>query len=483
MSTLVKVDSGSGGLGDTTPGMIDYSGSWYFDNTAGVEAYDESLAIARSAGAGASLQFVGTTVAVYGSVYPPNGCTPPVSTYSVDGSTPETINAPSVNEAINTVTFWANTYLSNGTHELVISVTQASANCQYMLDYISYTMLDSPSGQPSSSSSSASSSSSPSSSPSSPSPSPSPTSSTPSTPSSPASVQPSSQSQGSSASFQFSSLQSSSSQPSSGLSQPSSSHLYTSSGSGQNTTIGGGRTAGSLSVTATDSQGSSSSAAASGTAAAAVSRGSSTPIGAIIGGVVGGVVGLALVLAALFFMYKRSRAECPDEYFYKTPALGYNAPDGDDAHALSGRTVAGSGSQMAQAEGGSATRRNSLLAWQTPDASQSRISLRLPALDSAPIMPFTSAELASASLSSTPRDVPPPSAEFLEGIPPDDPGVGPAKQGNEVASSSRIPDPPQPPVAMRRSPNIDSGLRFSPGVAPSDVDDSLLDLPPMYTAD
>lgn len=68
-----------------------------------------------------------------------NGTQPPVSLYSIDGSTPVSYTAPNngTDEATD-VAFFVKNDLPSGVHTLIINITRTEPTRPYLLDYIAY---------------------------------------------------------------------------------------------------------------------------------------------------------------------------------------------------------------------------------------------------------------------------------------------------------------------------------------------------------
>jgi len=116
--------------------LIQYAGTW---NGAGssAEFYSTTTWSPRQ-GSTASLSFVGTSVAVYGSVAAKNPSDSSL-TFVVDGSITGTYTPPSNMSAdIHHEALWTSPAMSSGTHTLVITQTTAQTDGVIFLDYIMY---------------------------------------------------------------------------------------------------------------------------------------------------------------------------------------------------------------------------------------------------------------------------------------------------------------------------------------------------------
>jgi hypothetical protein len=81
--------------------------------------------------------YIGTSIAVVGTVQPTDPTGPPKSNYTLDSSPTVTFTAPNTTKAIFQVVYYESPALENGEHTLII--TDARASSSFWIDYILYT--------------------------------------------------------------------------------------------------------------------------------------------------------------------------------------------------------------------------------------------------------------------------------------------------------------------------------------------------------
>ncbi|KAJ7775148.1 hypothetical protein B0H16DRAFT_1713576 [Mycena metata] len=120
---------------DRDPG-IQYVGTW---NQAGSsEEFHSTTTWSSTKGTSASFTFAGTSVTIYGTVAAVN---PPNATlgFAVDKTTTGSFApANGMTSDIHNLVLWASPSLANGTHDLVITQTEAQTSGVIYLDYIMY---------------------------------------------------------------------------------------------------------------------------------------------------------------------------------------------------------------------------------------------------------------------------------------------------------------------------------------------------------
>ncbi|KAI0698334.1 hypothetical protein BC835DRAFT_662634 [Cytidiella melzeri] len=119
-------------IDDTSP-AINYVGLWFEEGFA--PGYNNTMH--RTDTAGAAIEYTFSAISVYGPVGITASFGTPVSTYSVDGSTPTTFTAPEVTgtEPEDTVLFFSASNLSAGEHTLTIKRTSTD-NAVYFFDFM-----------------------------------------------------------------------------------------------------------------------------------------------------------------------------------------------------------------------------------------------------------------------------------------------------------------------------------------------------------
>ncbi|KAI0741197.1 hypothetical protein C8Q76DRAFT_710508 [Earliella scabrosa] len=103
------------------------------------DVWDGSVQVATDAGLSAVFSFTGSQVSVYGRVEPAaNGGQQPLSLYSVGSQKLQAYIPDDVTSPIDNVAFFNSTILPYGQYTLLINVSRVDSGTPYMLDYIRY---------------------------------------------------------------------------------------------------------------------------------------------------------------------------------------------------------------------------------------------------------------------------------------------------------------------------------------------------------
>lgn len=119
---------------DRDPRIVYSSTGWFL--LGGPLEYDSTTHGARTAGATATFKFTGSSVAVYGTISDIGIYQNPVSTYSIDGSSPFTYTGIATSQIQYRQQFFQSSKLVAGDHTLVI--TAILNNASLWIDYIEY---------------------------------------------------------------------------------------------------------------------------------------------------------------------------------------------------------------------------------------------------------------------------------------------------------------------------------------------------------
>ncbi|KAF8064350.1 hypothetical protein FPV67DRAFT_216773 [Lyophyllum atratum] len=120
---------------DDRDARIAYSSGWF--SSGGPNEFDSTTHGSRAAGVKATFRFTGSSVAVYGTVADSGVYKdPPISTYSIDGSSSVTYSAVPGSKAQYKQRYFQSPDLSDGEHTLVI--TSTVANAYFWLDYLEF---------------------------------------------------------------------------------------------------------------------------------------------------------------------------------------------------------------------------------------------------------------------------------------------------------------------------------------------------------
>ncbi|KAG6855512.1 hypothetical protein H0H87_001803 [Tephrocybe sp. NHM501043] len=121
---------------DDTDSRVKFSKQWFI--SGGDNEYDSTTHGTRTAGQTVTFTFSGSSVAVYGTISDTGAYKdPPVSTYSIDGSTPYTFTAGTYSKPQYKQRYFASPKLSDGEHTLVITSTLELAF--FWIDYFEIT--------------------------------------------------------------------------------------------------------------------------------------------------------------------------------------------------------------------------------------------------------------------------------------------------------------------------------------------------------
>ncbi|KAJ7500368.1 hypothetical protein B0H11DRAFT_1692026, partial [Mycena galericulata] len=116
---------------DTAP-QLRYFGAWITGGSP--NEFNSTAHGTRERGASVEVSFIGTSVAVRGTVSEAgSGAPPPISTYVLDGGQPATFS-PNPTETAQYNQLFFQSQVPNGTHSL--SITSSVAGSLFWLDYI-----------------------------------------------------------------------------------------------------------------------------------------------------------------------------------------------------------------------------------------------------------------------------------------------------------------------------------------------------------
>ncbi|TBU60178.1 hypothetical protein BD310DRAFT_947541 [Dichomitus squalens] len=115
-------------------GTLQYSDGWIF-TTSDPQGLVHTLHFTNTTGSSVSLMFNASSIVVFGLV--PPGPSPPLASYSIDGSLPVAVNLGATTECIPNQQLFSSKPLSGpGPHNLTIFVNQTSSEQPYILDYL-----------------------------------------------------------------------------------------------------------------------------------------------------------------------------------------------------------------------------------------------------------------------------------------------------------------------------------------------------------